>query len=292
MTKAKAELDAARATLAAEKAESERLAKDNARVKAELVNERKLLEREKLKVRDRGTKDEFGEAYGATRSDAKKTDATASTSTSLTTSSESATGCDLVKMMATLFAEMAELRQRGTPSDKGFGATASGSTFGSGNASASSTLAGRSKVSIRMPEQFKLGNDIEVWLMRMDCYMTAMGITNSAEMAMTLQTNLTTETHLHLVRLQLPSETWQSVNALRAALRLKFRDGRSAPSFIAEFRSCRQDAREDAGFYLDRLVYLASRGLTVFNACDDSDKIAYVLQQFLTVSDRRRYVEP
>ena len=59
--------------------------------------------------------------------------------------------------------------------------------------------------------------------------------------------------------MRLPKEEMQDGDKFVAALRRKFADRKTADAYMDEFQACKQDAKEDAGAFLDRLVTLAEK---------------------------------
>lgn len=113
----------------------------------------------------------------------------------------------------------------------------------------------RTTTTVRNPELFKPGMDIESWLRRMDHHFAQANIRDDRDKAMGLSNGLSLEAFTKMDRLGLTQQQWTEVATLRDHLRITFSDLRTQAVWVTEFQTAKQDAKETVGEFLDRLVY-------------------------------------
>ncbi len=87
--------------------------------------------------------------------------------------------------------------------------------------------------------------------------MQQIGITATAEQALTLATALSHDAYERLEQLRLPSSIWNDAEAFKRQLKLTFADLKTVDTYRYEFRTAKQQQKEDAGQFLDRVYHLA-----------------------------------
>jgi hypothetical protein len=132
------------------------------------------------------------------------------------------------------------------------------------------------------PPEYKKGQELEAWLARMSDYMANANITSTNERASTLAISLSQEAYQAVYAMNLSLDERTNGDLYVEALRRKFADRKTPEAYMSEFRACKQDSKEDAGAYLDRLVDLARKAYEqVFKEGAESARLAFVRPQFV-----------
>ena len=108
-----------------------------------------------------------------------------------------------------------------------------------------------------MPEAFKPGLKIEIWLHRMEVYLQAAQVTNSQTQALQLGNNLNSEAFQIMSELKLEKSIWTDYKALSNALLERFKDRKTETAYMLDFYAVKQADKEDIGDFLDRVERLA-----------------------------------
>jgi hypothetical protein len=147
----------------------------------------------------------------------------------------------------------------------------------------STTLGRRAAVAVKSPEPYKLGADIDAWLARAKTYAQAAGLDQPADRAVALASGLSQDAYTALYRSDLPSSTWQDPDDLEDAMRRCFDDQKTEAAWGEEYRSAKQDAKEGAGQFVDRVKYLARRAYSkVFATHNLEAQLQLVRAQVIT----------
>ena len=108
-----------------------------------------------------------------------------------------------------------------------------------------------------MPEAFKPGLKIEIWLHRMEVYLPAAQINSSQTQALQLGNNLNSEAFQIMSELKLEKSIWTDYKALSNALLERFKDRKTETAYMLDFYAVKQAEKEDVGDFLDRVERLA-----------------------------------
>jgi hypothetical protein len=117
----------------------------------------------------------------------------------------------------------------------------------------------------------------------MSDFMLNMRITAPHQRASTLSATLSPEAYAAVFAMNLTQAERTDGDLYVAALRRKFADRKTPEAYMADFRACKQDAKDDAGAYLDKLVDLARKAYAhIFkDGIDEAAQLAFVRPQFI-----------
>lgn len=167
---------------------------------------------------------------------------------------------------------------------KGIGVKTELESGGTEAAKGRTSLATRAALSLKPPELFKPGpnSDIEAWLERVSVYMAAAGLTDRDDRALVLVAGLSQEAFTAMHRLHLPEAIWQDPRAFSDELIRKFGEQKTAVAYAMDYRAAKQEAKEDAGAFFDRVKHLSRKAFpAIFEARDEAGQLQLVKQQFV-----------
>src|SRR5574343_1447858 len=142
-------------------------------------------------------------------------------------------------------------------------------------------LEGRTNVLIKPPAPYKPSTKIVPWIHQMDRYMALVSIDTPEDQALALVANLSTEASERMEMLDLEADVWNNGPLIRQELLLRFADLKTPAAYRIEFRNARQGPKEDAGQFLDRVYYLASKATDEPGATKQSMFFNSVREQFI-----------
>lgn len=117
----------------------------------------------------------------------------------------------------------------------------------------------RTQPATRLPELYKIGADIDSWLRRMDHHFVQVNIQTAKEQAMALSNGLSQDAFAQVDQLGLSAEQWADVEVLKTQLRLTFAAVKTQSGWLVEFQTVKQDTKEKAGEFFNRLAHIARK---------------------------------
>jgi hypothetical protein len=143
-------------------------------------------------------------------------------------------------------------------------------------------LGGRTAISIKLPEPYKPSMDVDAWLSRAQSYAATAGITDVKDRILQLTISLSIEAHAIMRKAGFDLESSETIEEVEESLRLIFGDQKTEAQWGDEYQSAKQDATETAGYFVDRVKWLASKAFVdVWTDGSDVAKLQLVRTQVI-----------